>query len=87
MEHTHRGNGPTLGVNLGKEALPAKKKVCPACHSNALRRSQMRGLLERGILKPFGLRAYRCEGCDKRFFQFSSGESRRLEDSGSIKHR
>jgi hypothetical protein len=35
MEHTHRGNTPTLGVNLGKEALPAKKRLCPACHSNA----------------------------------------------------
>jgi len=38
-------------------------------------------------LKPFGLRAYRCESCDHRFFQFSSGELRLLEDSGSIKHR
>jgi hypothetical protein len=39
-----------------------------------LHRSQMRGLFERGILRPVGIRAYRCAGCDERFLRFSGGE-------------
>jgi hypothetical protein len=101
MENTQKGTIQTLvtpgvtglrhppveeGVPLGKEAIRAKKKFCPECHSNALRRSQMRGVVERSILKPFGWRAYRCEDCDHRFFRHGGGgEPRRRDDSGSIK--
>jgi hypothetical protein len=32
----------------------------------------MRGLLERGLLKPLGVKAYRCETCDHRFYRLGS---------------
>jgi hypothetical protein len=31
----------------------------------------MHGLFERSILRPVGIRAYRCDGCDERFLRFS----------------
>jgi hypothetical protein len=48
------------------------ERRCPACNSTRVRRSQMRGLLERGLLKPLGVKAYRCEDCDARFYRFGS---------------
>jgi hypothetical protein len=47
-------------------------RQCPDCKSEKVRRSQMRGLLERGLLKPLGMKAYRCERCDARFYRFGS---------------
>jgi len=51
------------------------KKLCPACRSGSLHRSQMRGIVERGILRTIGLRAFRCSRCDERFFRFGTGHS------------
>jgi len=48
------------------------ERLCPSCKSEKVRRSQMRGLLERGLLKPLGMKAYRCERCDARFYRFGS---------------
>jgi len=41
----------------------------------------MRGFLERVLLRILGLRAYRCEGCDYRYFEFKRIEvkSKKLE--------
>jgi ribosomal protein L40E len=50
-----------------------KKKTCPKCGA-AIHRSPMRGLLERGILRPVGIRAYRCDGCDQRFLRLRDGD-------------
>jgi hypothetical protein len=36
----------------------------------AVRRSQMRGFVERGTLRLIGMRAYRCESCDQRHYNF-----------------
>jgi hypothetical protein len=55
----------------GADAQPWEK-TCPACKAKKVRRSQMRGLLERGLLKPLGVKAYRCECCDHRFYRFGS---------------
>ena len=49
--------------------------MCPSCRSGQLHRSQMRGLLERGVLRNLGIRAFRCERCDERFFRFGTGPS------------
>ena len=49
------------------------KKTCPKCGA-AIHRSPMRGLLERGILRPVGIRAYRCDGCDQRFLRLRAGD-------------
>ena len=47
-----------------------KKQSCPECGSKAVHRSQMRGFVERGVLKLIGVRAYRCESCDQRYYEF-----------------
>ena len=47
-----------------------KMRKCPECGSRKVRRSQMRGLWERGVLRAVGVKAYRCEGCDKRYYEF-----------------
>jgi len=55
--------------------LTKAEKSCPACRSGSLHRSQMRGIVERGILRTIGLRAFRCSRCDERFFRFGTGHS------------
>jgi len=45
----------------------AQERRCPECGSSNVRRSQMRGLWERGVLKPLGVRAFRCAACDQRY--------------------
>jgi hypothetical protein len=49
------------------------KRMCPRCRTAELHRSQMHGLIERNILRPVGIRAYRCAGCDERFLRFGGG--------------
>ena len=51
----------------------AGKRMCPRCRTVELHRSEMHGLIERNILRPVGIRAYRCAGCDERFLRFSGG--------------
>ena len=51
-----------------------KEHRCPNCGSEALRRSQMRGLIERGVLRVIGIRAFRCESCDQRHYGFEGKE-------------
>jgi hypothetical protein len=58
---------PTKEELSGKQAV-LKERKCPRCGSHETRRSQMRGLWERGVLKTIGVRAYRCETCDHRFY-------------------
>ena len=58
-----------------------KRRKCPECGSERVRRSQMRGFLERVVLRTVGLRAYRCESCDKRHYAFEGIES----GSGKLK--
>ena len=50
------------------EAKPEERK-CPECGSGQVRRSQMRGFWENGVLRAVGVRAYRCESCDNRYLQ------------------
>jgi Zn-finger nucleic acid-binding protein len=50
------------------------KRICPKCRAAELHRSQMHGLIERSILRPVGIRAYRCSSCDERFLRFGGGE-------------
>jgi predicted nucleic-acid-binding Zn-ribbon protein len=52
------------------QAAKIKKHKCPECGSHKARRSQMHGFWERGVLRVVGVRAYRCEKCDKRHFEF-----------------
>ena len=47
------------------------RRMCPRCRNAELHRSQMRGLIERGILRAVGFRAYRCGSCDERFIRFA----------------
>jgi ribosomal protein L37AE/L43A len=47
-----------------------EKRMCPVCKSRALHRSQMHGVLERRILRLVGVRAFRCDKCDHRFYGF-----------------
>jgi hypothetical protein len=54
-----------------------KERKCPECKSKMVRRSHMRGLLERGLLKPLGVKAFRCEKCDARFYRFGSSLSQK----------
>ena len=50
------------------------KRMCPRCRTAELRRSQMHGMIERSILRPVGIRAYRCASCDERFLRFGGAE-------------
>jgi hypothetical protein len=59
------------------------ERQCPACKSAKVRRSQMRGLLERGLLKRLGVKAYRCAQCDARFYRFGL---RSQEKAQSVTH-
>jgi hypothetical protein len=61
----------------------AGKRMCPRCRTAELHRSQMRGLIERGILRPVGIRAYRCAACDERFLRFGGGGEKLVRSAGS----
>jgi transcriptional regulator NrdR family protein len=63
---------------MKSNATRTEVRKCPECGSGAVRRSQMRGFLERGILRPVGLRAFRCESCDARHYGFERIEEKRL---------
>jgi rubredoxin len=54
-------------VNVVKAAELERRK-CPNCGAKDVRRSQLRGLVERGVLKMVGVRASRCESCDWRYY-------------------
>jgi hypothetical protein len=43
---------------------------CPECHSEQLRRSKRRGVIERHLLSIIALKPYRCESCLHRFFRW-----------------
>ena len=43
-----------------------------------MRRSQMRGLVERSVLKMVGVRAYRCESCDWRYYGIRGIETKHM---------
>ena len=49
-------------------AANIKRRRCPSCGSGEVRRSQMKGIWERGLLKAVGVNAYRCERCDLRYY-------------------
>ena len=55
---------------MKNKATRPEARKCPECGSGTVRRSQMRGFLERGVLRPVGLRAFRCETCDARHYGF-----------------
>jgi len=59
------------------------KRMCPRCRTAELRRSQMHGMIERSILRPVGIRAYRCASCDERFLRFGGGEKLVRSEMGS----
>jgi rubredoxin len=50
------------------KAAKLERRKCPKCGSEEVRRSQMKGLAERSVLKMVGVRAYRCETCDWRYY-------------------
>ena len=53
-----------------------EERKCPQCGSGDRRRSQMRGICERVVLRTIGVRAYRCEGCDYRYYEFRHGKGK-----------
>jgi hypothetical protein len=55
--------------------------ICPKCRGKTARRSHMTGFLERGILRSIGVRAFRCEACDARFYGYRPGSSERKEET------
>ena len=59
---------------VSKGSVGARK--CPVCGSTIVRRSQMIGFFERSMLRIIGLRAFRCEDCDHRFFSFKSDDDK-----------
>jgi transcriptional regulator NrdR family protein len=63
-------------MSATKEVRTGGRK-CPGCMSAHVRRSQMRGFLEHGVLRTVGVRAYRCESCDKRYYGFEGIEGKR----------
>ena len=45
----------------------------------------MIGWLERGFLRAFGVRAFRCEACDERFYKFAGGHYEKPMEMDSTK--
>jgi predicted nucleic-acid-binding Zn-ribbon protein len=60
-------------VNKVKAAKVEKHK-CPKCGCKAVRRSHMRGFWEGSVLRALGVKAYRCDGCDHRYYEFKGIE-------------
>jgi len=58
------------------------KRICPRCRAGEIHRSQMRGLVERSILRPVGIRAYRCAVCDERFLRFAGNAEKPTPSDG-----
>jgi ribosomal protein L37AE/L43A len=58
-------------------AANTKRYRCPKCGSGEVRRSHMRGVLGRGLLKMMGVKAYRCESCDLRYYGSGGMETKR----------
>jgi hypothetical protein len=54
--------------------------ICPNCRWHRVHRSHM-NTLERGILRSLGVRAFRCEACDARFYAYGHGHSERMEET------
>ena len=54
-----------------------EERKCPECGSGDMRRSRMRGLWERVVLRTIGVNAYRCERCLFRHYEFRPGEAKR----------
>jgi YgiT-type zinc finger domain-containing protein len=48
--------------------MAGRSAHCPSCGSGEVRRSRRKGVVERSLLKVLGVRAYRCEECDERYF-------------------
>jgi transposase-like protein len=63
------------------------KRICPRCRATQLHRSQMRGVVERSILRPVGIRAYRCAACDRRFLRFGGSGDKPVnsDEAASVK--
>jgi hypothetical protein len=55
----------------GTEMNDRLKHSCPYCTSVEVFRSHRRGFIERYVLPPFRMRAYRCIKCDTRFYALS----------------
>ena len=51
-------------------------RKCPECGSGDMRRSRMRGPWERVVLRTIGVKAYHCERCFYRFYEFRRGEAK-----------
>jgi DNA-directed RNA polymerase subunit RPC12/RpoP len=62
-------------IGVVKEYKVEERK-CPKCGSGGMRRSQMRGFWEQVVLRTIGAKAYRCERCDHRYYQFRPGEAK-----------
>jgi len=75
-------------MSATKQARTGGRK-CPGCKSEHVRRSRMRGFWEHGVLRAVGVRAYRCEGCDKRYYGFGGieGKSGKLGSIEGEKNR
>ncbi len=57
-------------------------RKCPECGSRNTRRSHMWGLWEGVVLRAIGVRAYRCESCDRRYYEFqrSNAEPKKSDE-------
>jgi len=58
------------------EESEVEERKCPECGSGNMRRSRMRGFWERVVLRTIGVRAYRCERCFHRNYEFGRGEDK-----------
>jgi hypothetical protein len=56
------------------------KRLCPYCGGSEVFRSHRRGAMERYILRPIGVRPFRCVNCDARFYRRSHSDGRASQD-------
>ena len=50
------------------------QQACPYCGSAEVFRSHRRGAMEKFLLRPIGVRPFRCVNCDARFYRLSRSE-------------
>jgi C4-type Zn-finger protein len=56
-----------------------EERKCPECGIGGMRRSRMREPWERVVLRTIGVKAYRCESCFYRYYEFRHGEAKHEE--------
>ena len=60
------------------------QQVCPYCGSAEVFRSHRRGAVEKFLLRPIGVRPFRCVNCDARFYRRYHSDGPKSQDIRAV---